>query len=51
MKKIAAIILILISIIMLFIGIWNQILPPVLTGLGFIPIAMVFLSEKNQVQR
>lgn len=47
MKKIAAIILILISIIMIFIGIYKQLLPPALTGIGFIPIAIVFLSEKK----
>lgn len=45
MKKFTAILLILIAIAMIYISVTASILPPGLTGLGFIFIAIVFLSE------
>jgi hypothetical protein len=46
MKKIAAILLILIAIVMIIVGVKMSILPPILTGVGFILIAWVFLMQK-----
>ncbi len=45
MKNILLILLVLIALIMVFLGISNAILPPVLTGIGFIIIAW-FLKKK-----
>ena len=45
MKKFAAISLIVIGIAMIVISIVAKILPPGLTGVGFLLIAAVFLSD------
>ena len=45
MKKIVAILLILIAIAMIYLGVNAGILPPTLTGVGFILIAVVLLTE------
>ena len=45
MKKIVALLLILIAIAMIVISFKAQILPPGLTGIGFIAIAIIFLKE------
>lgn len=47
-KIIAAVLLIMIAIVMIVIGIRNQILPPPLTGVGFLAIAIVFLNGNNK---
>ncbi len=47
MKKIAAIILLIIAALMIYIGITKSILPPPLTGIGFVAIALVFLKGKG----
>ncbi len=46
MKNILIIVLVLIAIAMIFLGISSKILPPALTGIGFIIIA-VLLFKKN----
>jgi hypothetical protein len=43
MKKIAAILLILLAIVMIYLSINLGVLPPGITGIGFIIIALVFL--------
>ncbi len=48
-KKIIAIILIIIALVMLFIGVTKSMLPPALTGIGFILIAIVFLNDKKVI--
>lgn len=45
MKKIAAIILIVLGLVMMFLGYQLTALPPALTGVGFVVIALVFLSR------
>ena len=47
MKKIIPYLLILIAIAMIIIGIIAEILPPALTGIGFILIAVYFLSDNK----
>lgn len=47
MKKIAGIMLLLVAAVMLFLGISKNMLPPALTGIGFIIIGFVFLAEKH----
>lgn len=47
-KIISAIVLILIAAVMLYLGINNGILPPSLTGVGFLFIALVFLTDKKK---
>jgi Na+-transporting methylmalonyl-CoA/oxaloacetate decarboxylase beta subunit len=47
MKKIAGIILLLVAAVMLYLGLTKDMLPPSLTGIGFIVIGFVFLTEKN----
>lgn len=42
MKKIAAIVLAILAIAMIVMGIGNFLVPPVLTGIGFLSIAFVF---------
>ena len=44
MKKIAAILLIVLGLVMLFLGYQLTALPPALTGVGFVIIAIVFLN-------
>lgn len=46
MKKAAAYLLIAIGVIMIYLSVKANILPPGLTGLGFLAIAMVFLGKK-----
>lgn len=49
MKKAAAIILILLGIAMIYIGGFyapKVMLPPIITGVGFFLIALVFLNDK-----
>ena len=45
MKKLIAIVLILLAIVLIVMGIGNFIIPPVLTGIGFLAIAFVFFKE------
>ncbi|MBD3630636.1 hypothetical protein [Cyclobacterium sp.] len=45
MKKIVAIVLIVLGIAMIVMGIGNFMIPPALTGVGFIAIAYVFIKE------
>jgi Na+-transporting methylmalonyl-CoA/oxaloacetate decarboxylase beta subunit len=47
MKRIISIILILLAIALMYLGITNSMLPPTLTGIGFIAIAVVFLTDKT----
>lgn len=47
MKKMAGITLLILAAIMLFIGISKGILPPALTGIGFIVAGYVFLKERK----
>jgi ABC-type uncharacterized transport system permease subunit len=45
MKKLVSIVLILLALALIAMGIANAMIPPVLTGVGFIAIAMVFFKE------
>lgn len=45
MKKIIAIVLVIIAVVMLYLGITSGIWAPALTGVGFILIAIVFFKE------
>lgn len=48
-KKLAAILLILLGIVMIYIGVFYApkiMLPPIITGLGFFIIASVYINEK-----
>lgn len=47
MKKLSAIILILLALVMFYLAYQMGGLPPAITGLGFLVIAAVFLSEKS----
>lgn len=47
LKKISGVILIIIAVVMLYFGIDKGMLPPALTGVGFIFIGLVFLTEKG----
>lgn len=47
MKKIIAIILIILALIMFYLAYDIGGLPPAVTGVGFLAIAVVFLSEKS----
>ncbi len=47
MKKIVAIILILLSLVMFYLAYQMGGLPPAITGVGFILIAFVFLKEEK----
>ncbi|CAI9429489.1 Uncharacterised protein [Candidatus Ornithobacterium hominis] len=49
MKNIALILLILIALVMILLGYQNQMLPPALTGIGFILIAYLLWSDKTKV--
>ena len=46
MKNILLIVLVLIAIAMIFLGISSKILPPTLTGIGFIIIAFVLYKKE-----
>lgn len=48
MKKIISYFLIVIAVLMFYLSYQIKGLPPALTGVGFILIAIVFLTEKNQ---
>lgn len=50
MKRIAGFFLLLLAALMLFIGISEGMLPPILTGLGFIAVGLVFLTEKKKIR-
>ncbi len=43
-----AILLLMIAVVMVMIGITGKILPPALTGVGFVFIAFVFLQDKKK---
>ena len=47
LKKLAGFSLILLGVVMIFLGINAEILPPTVTGIGFFVIALVFLLEKS----
>ncbi len=47
MKKLVVILLVLLAIVMIVMGIGNFMIPPVLTGIGFIAIAYVFFKESQ----
>lgn len=47
MKKIVAYVLFILAIAMIYLGYKVGALPPTITGVGFIGIALVFLSEKK----
>jgi hypothetical protein len=47
MKKITAIILIILALVMFYLSYKIGGLPPAITGVGFIAIAVVFLNEKS----
>lgn len=42
-----SVLLIIIALIMIVLGIANSIIPPVLTGIGFIVIAVIFFNKKS----
>lgn len=49
LKKIVAIVLIILGIVMIYIGGFHApkvILPPIITGIGFFLISLVFLKDK-----
>jgi small-conductance mechanosensitive channel len=48
MKKITAYLLIILSIVMIYIGIVYRMVPPAITAIGFIAIAIVFLVDKKE---
>lgn len=47
MKKIIAIVLIILGLAMIVMGIGNFMIPPALTGVGFIAIAYVFIKDNQ----
>lgn len=47
MQRILAIIIILLGIYMIFLGIKSNMQPPLVTGIGFILIGLLFLSGKK----
>ncbi len=47
MKKIVGILLIILAIAMIYIGFAYKMVPPALTGVGFIGIALVFLLKNK----
>ncbi len=47
MKKLVAIVLTVLAIVMIVLGIGNAIIPPILTGIGFLSIAFVFFNESK----
>jgi small-conductance mechanosensitive channel len=49
MKNILLILLVLIAIVMIFLGIKGGILPPALTGIGFIVIAVLFHRNNTSI--
>ncbi len=47
MKKSVAIILLILGIVMIVLGIKNNILPPGLTGIGFLAISLLLFKKEN----
>ncbi|WP_162344046.1 hypothetical protein [Cyclobacterium salsum] len=45
MKKLVAIVLTLLAIALIVMGIGNFMIPPALTGIGFLAIAFIFFKE------
>ncbi|MFZ1805736.1 MAG: hypothetical protein WAU36_00850 [Cyclobacteriaceae bacterium] len=45
MKKIAAVLLIVLALVMFYLSYTMDGLPPAITGIGFLIIAMVFIKE------
>ncbi len=50
MKKISAIILIVLALVMFYLAYQMGGLPPAVTGVGFLVIAFVFLNEEKRAQ-
>lgn len=48
MHKIAAFILIILAVALIYLGTKNGILPPTLTGIGFIAIALAFMADNRK---
>ncbi|MDD2982498.1 MAG: hypothetical protein PHQ74_03840 [Crocinitomicaceae bacterium] len=48
MKNTLLIALILIALVMIYLGISANMIPPTLTGIGFIVIAVLFYGQKKQ---
>jgi|GEM_PF-2528345 len=48
MKKLVAIVLTLLALVMIVMGIGNFMIPPVITGIGFLAIAFVFFKDSQQ---
>ncbi|MFO7825886.1 MAG: hypothetical protein R6V72_18260 [Cyclobacterium sp.] len=48
MKKLVAIVLVLLAIVLIVMGIGNFMIPPALTGIGFLAIAFIFFKENQQ---
>lgn len=46
-KKVLLVLLLIIAVAMVLISIKSKILPPALTGLGFVIIAILFYKEKQ----
>jgi hypothetical protein len=46
-RKIAAVILVLLGVAMIYLGVSLRILPPALTGIGFLAISAVFFTTRN----
>jgi predicted tellurium resistance membrane protein TerC len=48
LKKVGYIILIIIALVMIYMGYENGIMPPTLTGIGFIIVGLIGLSEAKK---
>ena len=46
-RTVALIILLLLALVMIYLGIKNSMLPPLVTGIGFLVIALLFRIEKK----
>ncbi|WP_157972189.1 hypothetical protein [Pleomorphovibrio marinus] len=46
MKKVVAIVLLILGIVMIFLSFSNSILPPGLTGLGFLAISLLLFKRE-----
>lgn len=51
MKNVLIAIIALLGLVMIFLGIKGMILPPAITGLGFIAIAMMFQQMRKKSNR
>jgi len=47
MKNALLLLLLLVAAAMIFLGIQNSMMPPILTGAGFVVIALLFYNQKN----